>query len=114
MSRDLAIDIHKMTLKNLPRFEIYEEGSQIRRSMKFAKSNIVEGYGRRIYKQEYIRFLIYSQASCDGTLDHFDNLHIIESLKDKHLYEDLNSRLEILGKKLNTFLKELKKNIIRT
>jgi len=61
------LDVHKMTLTKLPTFELYEEGSQIRRSIKSVKSNIVEGYGRRRYKQEYIRFLTFAQASCDET-----------------------------------------------
>jgi len=46
----LVNDVHRMTLDQLPKFEMYEEGSQIRRSMKSVKSNIVEGYGRRRYK----------------------------------------------------------------
>ncbi len=57
LSRGLVIDIHKMSLTKLPRFEMFEEGSQIRRSVKSVKSNIVEGYGRREYKNEFIRFL---------------------------------------------------------
>jgi four helix bundle protein len=40
-----------MTL-TLLKFEIYEEGSQIRRSSKSVKSTIVEGYGRRNYKSD--------------------------------------------------------------
>jgi len=109
MARDLVIDIHRMTLEKLPKFEMYEEGSQIRRSMKSIKSNIVEGYGRRRYKQEYIRFLIYSLSSCDETLDHLENLNITGSLKDNNLYNNLNNKLEILGKKLNNFIKAVEK-----
>ena len=109
MARDLVVDIHRMTLEKLPKFEMYEVGSQIRRSIKSVKSNIVEGYGRRRYKQEYIRFLVYSLASCDETLDHLDNLHITGSLKDNKLYNDLNSKLEVLGKKLNNFIKAVEK-----
>jgi len=109
MARDLVVDIHRMTLEKLPQFEMYEEGSQIRRSIKSVKSNIVEGYGRRRYKQEYIRFLIYSLASCDETLDHLDNLHITGSLEDEKLFNDLNSKLEVLGKKLNNFIKTVEK-----
>jgi four helix bundle protein len=59
-ARELVIDIHRMTLRKLPHFELYEEGSQIRRSIKSVKSNIVEGYGRRRYKQDFIRFLTCS------------------------------------------------------
>lgn len=47
IAHQLVIDVHFMTLKSLPQFEMYEEGSQIRRSSKSVKSNIVEGYGRR-------------------------------------------------------------------
>jgi four helix bundle protein len=43
LARELVIEIHKMTL-TLPKFEMYEEGSQIRRSSKSVKSTIVEGY----------------------------------------------------------------------
>ena len=34
LSRDLVVDIHKMTLQKLPSFENYEEGKQIRKSIK--------------------------------------------------------------------------------
>jgi len=60
----LAIEIHVMSQK-LPKFEMYEEGSQIRKSCKSVKNNIVEGFGRRRYKQEFVKFLTYSLASCD-------------------------------------------------
>ena len=53
IARELVIDIHMMTLNKLPKFDMYEEGAQIRRSSKSVKSTIVEGYGRRSYKQEY-------------------------------------------------------------
>lgn len=75
MARGLSIDIHKMTLRDLPSFEMREEGPQIRRSIKAVRSNIVEGYGRRRYKRDFIRFLIYAQSSCDETADHLDTLH---------------------------------------
>jgi len=39
-----------MTLDELPRFEMYEEGAQIRRSAKSIVANIVEGFGMRRYK----------------------------------------------------------------
>jgi four helix bundle protein len=59
LSREVVIDIHKLTLTELPKFELYEEGSQIRRSSKSTKSTIVEGYGRRDYKQDFIRYLSF-------------------------------------------------------
>ena len=107
--REIVLDIHKMTLNKLPRFELYEEGSQIRRSVKSVKSNIVEGYGRRRYKAEFIRFLTYSLASCDETTDHLETLYETESL-DESLYERLHQRLQTLGKKLNLFIQSVEKD----
>jgi four helix bundle protein len=83
IARELVIDIHKMTINNLPKFEMFEEGSQIRKSIKSAKSTIVEGYGRRRYKQDYIRFLTYAIGSTDETIDHLETLFETESLKDE-------------------------------
>jgi four helix bundle protein len=105
LSREVTIDIHKMTLHKLPKFEMYEEGSQIRRSSESTRSSIVEGYGRRRYKQEFIRFLSYAIASNDETIDHLETLFETESLTDKDLYDDIHKKLEVLGKKLNLFIK---------
>jgi four helix bundle protein len=109
LARELVIDIHHMTLNGLPRFEMFEQGSQIRRSSKSVKATIVEGYGRRRYKQEYIRYMTYAIASNDETIDHLETLFETESLSDKHLYKDLHKRLNLLGKKLNKLIQALEK-----
>ncbi|MEW5842674.1 MAG: four helix bundle protein [Bacteroidota bacterium] len=107
LSRDLVIDIHEMTISKLPKFEMYEVGSQIRRAIKSVRSNIVEGYGRRYYKQDFIHFLITALASNDETTDHLETLFETKSLTDEKLYNDLNDRLNTLGKKLNSFIKSV-------
>jgi len=86
---------------------MYEEGSQIRRSSKSVKSNIVEGYGRRNYKNEYIRFITFALASNDETLDHLENLFETESLTDNDIYNNLHNKIELLGKKINRFLQSV-------
>jgi four helix bundle protein len=108
LSRDLVIEIHKMTL-TLPFFELYEEGSQIRRSVKSVKSNIVEGYGRRKYKQDYIRFLVFAQASNDETLDHLETLYETNSLKNEEIYNSIHLRLNQLGIKINNYIKSVER-----
>lgn len=50
-------EIHAMALK-LPKFELYERGSQIRRSAGSVGATIVEGYGRRRYHADYITSFI--------------------------------------------------------
>jgi four helix bundle protein len=109
LARESVIAIHEMTLTKLPKFETFEEASQIRRAVKSVKSCIVEGYGRRRYKQEFVRFLTYSLASCDETTDHLDTLIITGSLKDDVVSNDIKSRLETLGRKLNLFLQSVER-----
>jgi four helix bundle protein len=104
-SRELVNAIHVMSLDQLPKFELYEEGSQIRRSMTSVKSNIFEGYGRRSYKAEYLRFLDFAYASCLETIDHLETLHESGSLKDTGLFDDLEQRLTALSKSIYLFIK---------
>lgn len=104
LARSLTIDIHRMTVRDLPKFELYEEGSQIRRSIKSVRSNIVEGYGRRRYKQEFIRFLTFALASSCETIDHLETLYETEFLANQNLYDNIHERLDELGRKLNNFL----------
>ena len=107
LARQVAVDIHKMTLTKLPKFEMYESGSQIRRAAKSVRANIVEGYGRRIYKAEFVKHLVYALASCDETFDHLEELSATGSLSDEALFKDLHARLQTLGKKLNLFLQSV-------
>ncbi len=106
LSREVVTALHKMSLE-LPKFEMYEEGNQIRRSSKSVKSNIVEGYGRRNYKNEYIRFITFALASNDETLDHLETLFETGSLTDENFYNDLHNKTELLGKKINRFLQSV-------
>jgi four helix bundle protein len=108
IASELSIEIHRMTL-TLPKFEMYEEGSQIRRSSKSIRSNIVEGYGRRRYKNEFIKYIVYAIASTDETIDHLETLFETKSLKDKELFEKLFEKSNLLDKKLIKFLDSVEK-----
>lgn len=108
-SKKLAIEVHRITLA-LPKFELYEEGSQIRRSSKSVTAMIVEGYGRNRYKADFIKYLIYAQSECDETIVHLDFLFETGSLKDKNNYEDLHSRYDLLSKRINKFIQWVEDN----
>ena len=110
-AKENSIAIHKMTLNDLPAFENYEVGTQIRRSSKSVQSNIVEGYGRKRYPGDYLRFLIYAQASNDETIDHLETLYDTGSLKDEKLFKDLQDRIDHVGKMLNNFIKKVEQSI---
>jgi len=61
ISFDLFIRTHRFT-RRLPKYETYELGSQLRRSADSVNSNIVEGYGRKRYKNDFVKFLVYSHG----------------------------------------------------
>lgn len=109
-ARQAAVDIHNMSLTKLPKFEMFEQGSQIRRSAHSVRSNIVEGYGRRRYKQDFIKHLTYALASCDETHDHLEAIFDTGSLTDETLFAKLRSDLDTLGKKLNLFLQSVERS----
>lgn len=109
LSREVSVAIHKMSLA-LPTFELYETGSQIRRSSKSIRANIVGGYGRRRYKRDFLRFLIYAHSSVDETRYHLETLFETKSLKDQVLFNEIMQRLNILGKKLYLFIRSVEEN----
>ena len=108
-SKMLAVRIHKISLL-LPKFELYEEGSQIRRSSKAVCTTIVEGYGRRRYKAEFIRYLVFAQSECDETIIHLDFLFETDSLTDEKLYSELLSQYDTLSKRINKFIQWVELN----
>jgi len=107
LSYDLAVEVHRFSL-TLPNYELYEEGSQVRKSSKGITSCIVEGYGRRKYKADFLKFLIYAHASCDETILH------LSFLKDTHndtghIVNSLLNSYEELGGKINRFINYVEK-----
>lgn len=48
-SFELFVEVLNFTME-LPKYELYEQGSQLRRSSDSVNSNIVEGYWRKDYK----------------------------------------------------------------
>lgn len=110
LARDLSIDIHRMTLHELPKFEMYEEGSQIRRSSKSIRANIVEGYGKRRYKMEFVRHLTYALGSARETEDHLNTLWETGSLSNEPLYKDLCARINTTIAKLVVFTRGVEQN----
>ena len=109
LAKELSIQVHGLTLL-LPKIEQYEIGSQIRRSSKSVRANIVEGYGRRRYKKEFVRFLTYALASSDETVDHLECLYQTNSIKNLEDYKILIDQYQTLGKMLIRFIAAVDKN----
>ena len=104
----LFFETHPFSLL-LPKYELYELGSQLRRSSDSINSNIVEGYGRRRYKNDFIKFLVYSHSSNLECRNHL--------IKIKVLYPDLTEKADQLiasydrlGIKIHRFIEYVEKN----
>lgn len=93
----------------LPKFELYETGSQIRRSSKSIRSNIVEGYGRRRYKADFILFLVYAHSSVDDTRDHLETLFETGSYNDQTEFKRISEKLDQTGKMIYKYIQSVEK-----
>jgi four helix bundle protein len=102
LSYDLAVKIHKFSLE-LPKYELFEEGSQVRRSSKGITSAIVEGYGRKKYKADFVRFLLYAHASFEETILHLNFIKDTHKLDKKELTSIIDD-YNVLGSKINKFI----------
>ena len=107
-SLELFFKTHKLSL-TLPKYELYELGSQIRRSSDSINSNIVEGYGRKRYKADLIKFLVYAHSSCDETKNHLKKISILYPAHMKS-EENLQEEYDILGAKIFNFIRYVEKN----
>ena len=66
LSYPLAMEIFHMT-RNFPKEERYSLTDQIVRSSRSISANIAEGWGKRIYENEFKRHLIYAMGSLEET-----------------------------------------------
>lgn len=103
LAHELGVKIHKMTL-SLPKFEMFEEASQIRRSSKRVSASIVEGYALRKYKAEFLHYLYRGYGSAEETIEHLDYIWDTGSLTDKTLYYELRNLNLAINRKLFAFI----------
>jgi four helix bundle protein len=99
---------HSYSLK-LPKYEMYELGSQLRRSSDSVPTNIVEGYGRKRYKADFIKFLTYSWSSCLETVFHIEKISKLypNTIENE---EELINKYNELSAKIYNFIKYVEEN----
>ncbi len=98
LSRQFAKDIFQLTLK-FPTEEKYSLIDQIRRSSRSVQANIAEGWGKRIYINNFKRHLVDSTGSLEETkswcISALDCNYISEEI-----FNDLIDKAAAIGGKL--------------
>jgi four helix bundle protein len=105
---NLFFETHRMSLQ-LPKHELYELGSQLRRSSDSVITNIVEGYGRKRYQADFIKFLVYSHSSNLETINHLDKIAVLYP-DHFEVVSKLISEYDVLGAQIYKFLLYVEKN----
>lgn len=106
LARNLTTKIYSLT-RIFPADEKYSLTSQLNRSAQSIVANIAEGYGRRTYLQDYIRFLIMAQASCDESREHLKTAYE-RNLLQKNEFTSLEDDFDHLGRMFTLFIRRLR------
>jgi len=84
-------------------------GKQLIRASDSVAANISEGYGRFHFKDE-MRFLLYARGSLHETRTFIIIAHSRKLVSDQN-FSDIISQIDILGKKLNSFINSINKKL---
>jgi len=103
---ELSVKIYKRSIQ-LPHPDRFETGSQIRRSSQSIKDNIAEGYGRKRYKADFIKFLVAGHSSCLEATSQAEFLCVIHPDSD---WAEISKELNNLGVKIYNFITYVENN----
>ncbi len=102
---DLAIEIHNLTL-SLPRFELFEIGSQLRRSSNSAPANLAEGFNNK-HTNIYLEGISRAQGEIRETIHHLKISFQKRCINEEKLNYFLKE-YDVCGKMLTNLGKSLK------
>ena len=105
----LALRIESMVDK-LPVPDRFDRGDQAKRSSGSVPAQIVEGYGLRKYKDQFLLYLHRALASADETKEHVDHLFEAGKLKNAAEYVGLEAECRKLSAKLGAFICGVERN----
>jgi len=103
---DLAIEIHDSTLL-FPKFELYELGSQLRRSSNSAPANLAEGFNNK-HTNIYLEGISRAQSEIRETIHHLKIAFRKDYLPEEKLHRFLRE-YDACGRMLTNLEKSLKR-----
>lgn len=103
---DLAIKVHELTL-NFPKFELFELGSQLRRSSNSAPANLAEGFNNK-HTNIYLEGISRTQGEIKETTHHLKIAFRKKYLTQEKLYYFLKE-YDACGRMLTNLEKSLER-----
>ena len=103
----LAIEIHELTL-TFPKFELYELGSQLRRSSNSAPANLAEGFNNK-HTNIYLEGISRAQGEIRETKHHLE-VAFRKKYLSKEKLDYFIDEYNICGRMLTNLEKSLRKN----
>ncbi len=106
----LALKVHHLTL-TFPKFEMYELGSQLRRSSNSAPANLAEGFDNK-HTNIYLESVSRAQGEIRETIHHLKLVHkkgYITEIKLKETISDYEECSKMLYGLENSLTKNSKK-----
>jgi four helix bundle protein len=104
----LSVDLSNMIWKIVVKWDYFPKstiGNQLVRAADSIPANIGEGFGRYHFKEQK-HFLYFARGSLFETKT-FIALAYKRDLMDENTFKSLNTQIEILGRKLNSFIKTI-------
>jgi four helix bundle protein len=103
-AKDVEQEIRSMVLEEIPKYDMWKEGTELRRASKSVISGIVEATGKRGNKQNFIRCLKSSIDSNADAVGHLRSLFDSGALTDTIFYERLLAKMKIVDEQLHAFI----------
>lgn len=103
---DLATKVHELTLK-FPQFELYELGSQLRRSSNSAPANLAEGFNNK-HINIYLEGISRAQGEIRETIHHL-KMAFRKGYLNKEKLNYFVTEYEVCGRMLTNLEKSLKR-----
>ena len=104
---NLAIEVHDLTL-TFPKFELYELGSQLRRSSNSAPANLAEGFNNK-HTNIYLEGISRAQAEIRETKHHL-KIAFRKKYLSKEKLDYFIDEYNICGRMLTNLEKSLERN----
>ena len=98
LSHILAMEIFRMT-RIFPKEERYSLTDQIIRASRSVAANIAEGWGKRMYANEFKRHLVYAIGSLEETKTWLQFARDCNYITHE-TFRDLYTRCELIGSKI--------------